>query len=113
MGEPRQRSVGGDAGLGEEFSVGPVAGAAEGEGCAGRDWGAGLLSGTRMMGARLGRAWGSALTAALSCSRMVIDPAEVVPGPLPPVRWSGAVVHAAPSRAAVASRMEAFRITSP
>jgi hypothetical protein len=69
------------------------------------------VSGIRMMGARLGRAWGSAWTAAPGCSRRCTDPAEVVP--LPPVRWLGAVAHAAPSRAAVATRIEAFRIICP
>ena len=113
VGEPRQRSVGGNAGLGEEFSVGAVAGAAEAEGCAARDWGAGGMSRTWMTGDTLGRALGSAWTAALGCSRMVTDPAEVVPVPLPPVSWPGAVAQAGPRRAAVASSMEGLRITSP
>jgi hypothetical protein len=65
VGEPTQRSEGGDAGIGE-VCVGPAV-AAEGAGCAGRDWGAGLPLGTveiRTMGTGLGRAWGSAWTAA-------------------------------------------------
>jgi hypothetical protein len=55
VGEPTQRSEGGEAGIGE-VCVGPAV-AAEGAGCAGGDWGAGLSLGTveiRMEGARLG-----------------------------------------------------------
>lgn len=54
VGEPRQRSECGKAGLGEELLVGLAPGAAEADGCAGRDWSAGRVSGTRLVGARLG-----------------------------------------------------------
>ncbi len=39
-----------------------------------------------------------------------MDPAEITPDPVPPAKWPVAVAQAVPSKPAVASSTESFRI---
>ncbi len=39
-----------------------------------------------------------------------MEPADIVPAPVPPARWPVAVAQAVPTKPAVASSSESFRI---